>query len=56
MLLLMERLVFFSRVLTPWDNNFWLNVDYLEVAKAAQYCSAYFSTILYTEIWSDTKR
>ncbi|XP_041351980.1 serine-protein kinase ATM-like isoform X2 [Gigantopelta aegis] len=45
-----------NQVLTQWDNNFWLDIDYLEVAKAAQFCSAYFSTILYSEIWSDTKR
>ncbi|KAI0210308.1 Serine-protein kinase ATM [Lamellibrachia satsuma] len=41
---------------TPWDNNWWLDVDYLQVAKAAQSCSAYFTTLLYSEIWCDTHR
>ena len=38
---------------TVWDNNFWLDLDYLEVASAAQRCSAYFTALLYTEIWAD---
>lgn len=38
---------------TVWDNNFWLDLDYLEVALAAQRCSAYFTALLYTEIWAD---
>ncbi|XP_071112563.1 serine-protein kinase ATM-like [Haliotis cracherodii] len=42
------------KVLTPWDDNFWLQLNYLEVAKAALYCSAPFTAILYAEIWSDS--
>ena len=41
---------------TLWDNNFWLDLDYLEVAKAAQKCSAYFTALLYTEIWTDIQK
>jgi len=36
--------------LTPWDNNLWLDVNYLELAKAAQHCGAFLTSILYTEI------
>ncbi|KAG1660148.1 Serine-protein kinase ATM [Nymphon striatum] len=36
---------------TPWTNNFWLDVDYLEIAQAAKFCSAYFASILFIEIW-----
>ncbi|XP_035828475.1 serine-protein kinase ATM isoform X2 [Aplysia californica] len=41
---------------TEWQNNFWLDVDYLEVARAAQFCSAHFSAILFTEIWWERVR
>ncbi|KXJ05679.1 Serine-protein kinase ATM, partial [Exaiptasia diaphana] len=41
---------------TPWDNNFWLQLDYLDVAQAAQACSAHFTALLYAEIWSDIQR
>ncbi|XP_066028150.1 serine-protein kinase ATM isoform X2 [Pocillopora verrucosa] len=41
---------------TLWDNNFWLDLDYLEVASAAQRCSAYFTALLYTEIWADIQK
>ncbi|CAG5119605.1 unnamed protein product, partial [Candidula unifasciata] len=41
---------------TAWHNNFWLDLNYLEVARAAQYCSANFSAVLFTEIWWDTQR
>ncbi|KAK6170767.1 hypothetical protein SNE40_019079 [Patella caerulea] len=40
-------------VKTPWDNNFWLDVNYLYIAKAAHFCSAHFSSLLYAEIWFD---
>ncbi|CAL8069908.1 unnamed protein product [Orchesella dallaii] len=36
--------------LTPWDSNFWLDVNYLDVAKVAQFCGAYLTSILYVEI------
>jgi hypothetical protein len=41
---------------TSWDNNFWLELDYLHVAKSALNCSAYFSALLYSEIWCELKR
>ncbi|XP_044756174.1 serine-protein kinase ATM isoform X2 [Coccinella septempunctata] len=31
------------------------DLDYLKIAKAAQYCSAYFTSLLYTEIWCHSK-
>ncbi|XP_071506799.1 serine-protein kinase ATM-like [Diadema antillarum] len=41
---------------TPWDNNFWLDVDYLVVAKAAQMCQAHFTCLLYSEMWCNAQR
>ncbi|XP_059186754.1 serine-protein kinase ATM [Centropristis striata] len=38
---------------TVCDSNFWLELNYLEVAKAAQSCSAHFTALLYTEIYMD---
>ncbi|KAM9358741.1 serine-protein kinase ATM [Symphorus nematophorus] len=38
---------------TVCDSNFWLELNYLEVAKAAQSCSAHFTALLYTEIYID---
>uniref|UniRef100_A0A8C2X029 non-specific serine/threonine protein kinase n=1 Tax=Cyclopterus lumpus TaxID=8103 RepID=A0A8C2X029_CYCLU len=38
---------------TVCDSNFWLELNYLEVAKAAQSCSAHFTALLYTEIYVD---
>uniref|UniRef100_A0A665TGJ9 non-specific serine/threonine protein kinase n=1 Tax=Echeneis naucrates TaxID=173247 RepID=A0A665TGJ9_ECHNA len=35
------------------DSNFWLQLNYLEVAKAAQSCAAHFTALLYTEIYVD---
>ena len=40
---------------TLWDNNFWLDLDFLDVAMAAQRCSAYFTSLLYIEIWHGAK-
>ena len=37
--------------MNPWDNNFWLDFDYSHIANAANFCSAHFSAILYSEIW-----
>ncbi|XP_064646511.1 serine-protein kinase ATM-like isoform X2 [Lineus longissimus] len=36
---------------TVWENNFWLDVDYLIIAKAAQSCGKHFTALMYTEIW-----
>ncbi|XP_041851361.1 serine-protein kinase ATM isoform X1 [Melanotaenia boesemani] len=38
---------------TVCDSNFWLELNYLEVAKAAQSCSAHFTSLLYSEIYVD---
>ncbi|XP_030008171.1 serine-protein kinase ATM isoform X2 [Sphaeramia orbicularis] len=38
---------------TVCHSNFWLDLNYLEVAKAAQSCSAHFTALLYTEIYVD---
>ncbi|XP_042342685.1 serine-protein kinase ATM [Plectropomus leopardus] len=38
---------------TVCGSNFWLELNYLEVAKAAQSCSAHFTALLYTEIYVD---
>lgn len=38
---------------TVCDSNFWLELNYLEVAQAAQSCSAHFTALLYTEIYVD---
>ncbi|GLD57106.1 serine-protein kinase ATM [Lates japonicus] len=38
---------------TVCSSNFWLELNYLEVAKAAQSCAAHFTALLYTEIYID---
>ncbi|XP_037534430.1 serine-protein kinase ATM [Nematolebias whitei] len=38
---------------TVCDSNFWLDLNYLEVARAAQSCSAHFTALLCTEIYVD---
>lgn len=40
---------------TAWDNQFWLDVNYLHIAQAAHYCFAPFTSLLYTEIWFDSR-
>ena len=35
------------------DANSWLELNYLEVARAAQACSAHFTALLYSEIYVD---
>ncbi|ESO89357.1 hypothetical protein LOTGIDRAFT_229208 [Lottia gigantea] len=41
------------QVKTPWDNNFWLSVNYFNLSVAAHYCSSHFMSLLYSEIWCD---
>ncbi len=41
-------LLYFSSV---WDSNFWLELDFLQVSKAAIACSSYFTGLLFLEIW-----
>ncbi|KAM6159265.1 serine-protein kinase ATM isoform 2-T2 [Rhynchocyon petersi] len=43
----------FSR--TVFDDAFWLDLNYLEVAKVAQSCAAHFTALLYAEIYADHK-
>ncbi|KAM9566085.1 serine-protein kinase ATM [Guaruba guarouba] len=38
---------------TVFDDSFWLDLNYLEVAIAAQSCAAHFTALLYTEIYAD---
>lgn len=38
---------------TVCNSNFWLELNYLEVAKAAQSCAAHFTALLYVEIYVD---
>uniref|UniRef100_A0A6Q2X681 non-specific serine/threonine protein kinase n=1 Tax=Esox lucius TaxID=8010 RepID=A0A6Q2X681_ESOLU len=41
---------------TVCHSNFWLELNYLEVARAAQSCSAHFTALLYSEIYAKTSR
>ncbi|EDV19270.1 uncharacterized protein TRIADDRAFT_33879, partial [Trichoplax adhaerens] len=36
---------------TPWGNNFWLDLNFLDLARVAQSCDAYYTSLLYIEIW-----
>ncbi|KAM8821480.1 serine-protein kinase ATM [Eudromia elegans] len=38
---------------TVFDDSFWLDLNYLEVATAAQSCAAHFTALLYAEIYAD---
>ncbi|CAM5075810.1 unnamed protein product [Natator depressus] len=38
---------------TVFDDSFWLELNYLEVAMVAQSCAAHFTALLYTEIYAD---
>lgn len=43
--------ILFSRYTsTPWDNNFWMNLDYQLVAMVAHVCGAHFTSLLCVEI------
>ena len=45
-----------ARQFTPWDNNFWLDVNYFRVARAAKECNLLFTAALYLEIWNDQEK
>ncbi|CAL4109019.1 unnamed protein product, partial [Meganyctiphanes norvegica] len=45
-----------NRNISPWESNLWLKVDYLQIAKAAQFCGAHFSSLLYIELYLETLR
>ena len=36
---------------THWESLSWLDLDFLDVAKTASACSAYFTTMFYAEVW-----
>ncbi|XP_009997696.1 PREDICTED: serine-protein kinase ATM [Chaetura pelagica] len=38
---------------TVFDDSFWLDLNYLEVAIGAQSCAAHFTALLYAEIYTD---
>ncbi|XP_067889819.1 serine-protein kinase ATM isoform X3 [Heterodontus francisci] len=41
---------------TVWNDNFWLDLNYLEVALTAQSCAAHFTALLCAEIYADKIR
>ncbi|XP_076837050.1 serine-protein kinase ATM isoform X2 [Brachyhypopomus gauderio] len=41
---------------TVCQSNFWLDLNYLDVARAAQVCLAHFTALLYCEIYVDNLR
>ncbi|KAG0604904.1 hypothetical protein M758_9G018000 [Ceratodon purpureus] len=45
----------FNAVISGWQKVYWLQVDYLTTAGAAQRCAAYFTSILYVEHWCKDK-
>lgn len=45
-----------NRNVSPWERNLWLELDYLQVAKAAQFCGAHFSSLLYIELYCESLR
>ncbi|XP_062983150.1 serine-protein kinase ATM [Elgaria multicarinata webbii] len=38
---------------TVFEDSFWLELNYLQVAMAAQSCAAHFTALLYAEIYAD---
>ncbi|CAM6085267.1 unnamed protein product [Calypogeia fissa] len=38
---------------TSWNKVYWLQIDYLSTARAAQQCAAYFTSVLYVEHWCE---
>uniref|UniRef100_A0A8C5M9Z2 non-specific serine/threonine protein kinase n=1 Tax=Leptobrachium leishanense TaxID=445787 RepID=A0A8C5M9Z2_9ANUR len=38
---------------TAFDDNFWLDLNYIEVAMAVQSCAAHFTALRYAEIYAD---
>ena len=43
-------------VTTKWDNNFWLDINYFDLAQMAFECSSYFAAVMFAEIWCDVQR
>ena len=44
-----------SATTTPWENHFWIDLDYLQVAFAAFKCHDYISCIAYCDVWCYTQ-
>uniref|UniRef100_A0A6J0UF85 non-specific serine/threonine protein kinase n=1 Tax=Pogona vitticeps TaxID=103695 RepID=A0A6J0UF85_9SAUR len=38
---------------TVFDDSFWLDLNYLQIAMVAQSCAAHFTALLYAEIYAD---
>ncbi|KAL2608088.1 hypothetical protein R1flu_026661 [Riccia fluitans] len=38
---------------TSWKKVYWLHIDYLATARAAQQCAAHFTSVLYIEHWCE---
>ncbi|XP_057988495.1 serine/threonine-protein kinase ATM isoform X2 [Hevea brasiliensis] len=38
---------------SSWDKVYWLNIDYLRVAKSAVICGSYFTSMMYVEYWCE---
>jgi len=55
-LLLNVLLLCYAFARTVWANNFWLQLDYLQLANAALNVSCYFTCLLYVEVWADITR
>ncbi|KAL9227455.1 hypothetical protein vseg_003141 [Gypsophila vaccaria] len=36
-----------------WDKVYWLNIDYLTVAKSALFSGSYFTSLMYVEYWCE---
>ncbi|XP_065875882.1 serine/threonine-protein kinase ATM isoform X2 [Euphorbia lathyris] len=36
-----------------WDKVYWLNIDYLLVARSAVICGSYFTSMMYVEYWCE---
>ena len=42
-------------VLTPFQGNFWMDLDFLDVVHAAQRCGLYEASLLFLEVWFENK-
>ena len=45
-----------KRSSTRWGSNFWLDLDFSVMSRAALDCSSHFTTILFAEIWCNMKK
>jgi ataxia telangiectasia mutated family protein len=40
-----------NKMCSPWLGNFWLDLDFIDIARIALKCRSYFTSLLYIEIW-----